>query len=201
MSAPPLRGGAGGYSSAMRNRRGFTIIELMIVLAIAAVLIATGIPAMQDWMLNSKRTAALNDFLGGMLAARSGAVTRNARVAACPAKDPTDADPVCSGEKDWATGWIIFADPDNDHDRAADEELIAVGAALPNRTLIGNVEYYTYRANGRLENDGDPEADDGWYLLCDSRGDAGGRFVTIPLSGRPQISETDLNGDAAADCD
>lgn len=184
----------------MRNGRGFTIIELMIVLAVAAVLIATGIPAMQDWMLNSKRTAALNDFLGGMLAARSAAVTRNARIAACPSKDPTAAQPVCSGEKDWATGWIVFEDPDLDHDHADDEEVVAVGAALANKTLIGNVEYYSYKSNGRLENDGDPEADDGWYLLCDTRGDAGARFIIIPLSGRPEISETDLAGDKPSGC-
>jgi type IV fimbrial biogenesis protein FimT len=188
----------------MRKPSGFTIIELMIVLAVAGALIATGLPAMADWMANSKRTAALNDFLGGMLAARSAAVTSNSRVSACPVKDPTaaDADLLCNGEKEWATGWIVFIDEDADFDRAADEEVVAVGPALSGsgRTIFGNVEYYSYRPNGRLESDGDSDAEDGWYLLCDSRGNDAGRFVIIPLSGRPQISETDLEGNEAEDC-
>jgi type IV fimbrial biogenesis protein FimT len=185
----------------MRKHSGFSIIELMVVLAIVGTLVATGLPAMADWVKNSRRTAGLNDFVATLTAARSEAVKRNARVAACPTDDFDSADAKCSGEKDWAAkGWIIFQDTDNDYDRADDEEIIATGAPMASRTLVGDNHLFAYRPNGRYEADGDSDAETGQYLLCDSRGDAEARFILIPLTGRPQISQTDHNGDKPSDC-
>lgn len=49
----------------MRKHRGFTLIELMIVVAIIAVLAAVALPAYQNYVAKSQLTAALADISGG----------------------------------------------------------------------------------------------------------------------------------------
>ncbi len=46
----------------MKNQKGFTLIELMIVVAIIAILAAIALPAYQDYVSKSKVTAALADL-------------------------------------------------------------------------------------------------------------------------------------------
>jgi type IV pilus assembly protein PilA len=52
----------------MKNHKGFTLIELMIVVAIIAILAAIALPAYQNYIARSQVTAGLADIRGGVTA-------------------------------------------------------------------------------------------------------------------------------------
>jgi type IV fimbrial biogenesis protein FimT len=89
-----------------RAERGFTIVELMIVLLILAILATIAIPSFRDFIGNSKVTGATNDLVTAINVARSSALQRATPVSVCASADQAN----CSGSTNWATGWIAFTD-------------------------------------------------------------------------------------------
>ena len=83
--------------------RGFTLIELMIVVSIASVLMVIGLPEMGDFLKNSRLTEKNNAFAAALNFSRSEAITRNNNVFI------TSHDATVSGDA-WGKGWDIWVD-------------------------------------------------------------------------------------------
>ncbi|MDM0115277.1 GspH/FimT family pseudopilin [Variovorax sp. J22R133] len=113
---------------------GFTIIELMVVVAMLAVLIAIAAPSFGALMSNSRVSNLGNEFVLGVGYARGQAITRNKCVTICAADDISAATPACvvtSGE--WNAGWIIFSNPKCDSDATdSTAELLKAYVGDPN---------------------------------------------------------------------
>jgi type IV fimbrial biogenesis protein FimT len=106
----------------MRNLMpGFTLLELMVVIALASILLAIGAPSFTELSRNGRMTSAANDWLGALYAARAEAIKRRAFVTVCATPDPTAAPPACSGVGDDVRGWLLFVDDDQDCSDAADD--------------------------------------------------------------------------------
>lgn len=99
-----------------------TLYELMLTLAVAAVLAAIAIPNMRDFIRNSRLTAVANDLLRSMQVARSEAIKRQRRVAICASANPAAAAAACSNGA--FNGWIVFEDTNGDWEVSAGEEII-----------------------------------------------------------------------------
>jgi type IV fimbrial biogenesis protein FimT len=85
-----------------RHRAGFTLVELMITVAVLAILAAIATPSMQA-LINANRLAGASSELEATLQlARSEAVRRNARVTVCATTDGT----TCAAATAW-TRWIV----------------------------------------------------------------------------------------------
>lgn len=93
---------------------GFTIIELMITLLVAAILVGAGIPALSDFVSERSLAADISRFNGALAIARSEAITRGKNVVVCPSSDGES----CLASTEWAGGWIVFRDLNSD--QAAD---------------------------------------------------------------------------------
>ena len=57
-----------------RSTSGFTLIELMVTLAVAAILLAIAIPSFNSLLVSSRLTTAANDFVNALAIARSSAI-------------------------------------------------------------------------------------------------------------------------------
>ena len=77
------------------RQAGFTLMELMLVITVAAVILGVGVPNFRQFMLNSRMTTAANDLLAAIHTARSEAIKRREQVVMCFSNNPTAAVPAC----------------------------------------------------------------------------------------------------------
>jgi len=96
--------------------RGFTLLELMVVVVIAGLLLGIGVPAMGNFIRNSRITAAANDIMATLHYARSEAIKRRAAVSVCSSTNALDADPDCAASP-MLTGWVVFVDANQNGER------------------------------------------------------------------------------------
>lgn len=85
--------------------RGFTLVELMVVLAILAILLMLSAPSFTGFLRNSELSSAANSFVASLNAARSEAMKRNL---------PAMVMPLDAGRADWTKGFVAFVDVNRD---------------------------------------------------------------------------------------
>ncbi len=95
----------------MKNT-GFTLIELMAVVAVIGVMAAIGMPSLQNFITNNRISAEANNFVADIAFARSEAINRGATVTICPSPIAPNSTPpyACSGSTDWSIGRFIYVD-------------------------------------------------------------------------------------------
>lgn len=107
--------------------KGFTIPELMIVIAVVGVLLVVGIPQLNKVVQGRQLVAQATDVASALAYARAEAAARAHQVIIC---SKNAADNTCSNGNDWSNGWVIFADEDNSDLFTAGEEILKVESAM-----------------------------------------------------------------------
>ncbi len=176
-----------------RAQPGFTLLELMVVLAIGGVLFAVGIPAMGNFVRNSRITGAANDVMAALHFTRSEAIKRRLPVTLCTStSDVNDPNPACANSP-FLTGWIVFVDTNQSGQRDAGEAVLlqheAMNTQITARSSITPLTV-TYLLNGFALN---PNA--ARLVLCDERGNVatGGelssaRGILVSVTGRAGVT-------------
>jgi type IV fimbrial biogenesis protein FimT len=165
----------------MKREHGFTLLEIIVTLAIIAVVMAVAIPGMGTFIKNERLTTQINSLVGHLAYARSEAVLRTQQVAVCVSDDTTS----CSGGTTWGDGWIVYVDADGNSNLNGGELILRVQQTLEGDntltpTTIGTQVIYDFR--------GFLSTPVGSLLLCDDRSGPYGKTLSISTTGRVRAS-------------
>ena len=93
----------------MKRQSGFNLTELVIVVAIVAILLSVGVPSYR-YITNSYRMSAeVNGLLGDLMYARAEAIKEGQAVTVCVSNNGVN----CLGDFRWQKGWVVFSNPNN----------------------------------------------------------------------------------------
>lgn len=188
----------------MKRSNGFTLVEMMIVMAIGTLLIVAAAPSFRAMSMNNRMTGELTEIVSALNLARMEALRRNRQVVLCASSNPTAATPSCKSSADkvgWEDGWIVFADPNRNEILDAGEELIRVNQGMGNGLIMERNGTETVKPFIAFAPSGGIAASSsGTFIICDDRGFAEASKITISFVGRIRSGDTSeiLNGDG--DC-
>lgn len=171
------------------GRRGFTLVETMLILAILLILLAAGIPDFRRLIQAQRLTVTVNEFFAAVMLTRSEAIRRGA---------PVDLVPAAAA--DWTAGWIVLVDANGNHQHDPGEHIIQFHGPAPAGMTIrpgfsDSRHYLTYNPLGRSIAHGSTHSTrpGHWmFALDDDR-----RKVAVNFLGRPRTCNPDA---ARASC-
>lgn len=145
VSRPPTRNRCASPSGS----RGFTLVELMVTLALATVLMMMAIPSYVSFNRNAKLSESVSSFIASFNLTRANAMKRGQNTLMIPR---VSAD-------GWSSGWIVFTDTNWDNAyTAGTDELVSEHDTLPTEITVtvisGEDEYLLFNGSGfpRLTN-------------------------------------------------
>ena len=183
-----------------QRQTGFTLYELMITVMVVAVILAFGIPNLQQFTLNSRMTGTANDLHAAFMMARTEAAHAKSNVTICASADPMGA-ATCGGT--WDQGYVVFIDDNSNLVRDAGEAVLRAHPPTDAGVLLrvaDGATYFMYAPSGLGRRDIGDNTPLSQVVICDERGNiraSGGNsaarlFVTTPLGRATVVRDTAL---------
>lgn len=164
--------------------RGFTLVEMMVAVAVLAILLSIGMPAFGGLIDNQRLDSSVNSLLRSVQFTRSEAVRQNRHVTMAPL------------DGRWEVGWVIFIDEDGNGAFDSGEPLLReerLGGVNPVRANANIASYVRYNRQGESEllNGG---FQSGTFTFCSGRAGAKGRQLIINRVGRARVQHAEASG-------
>lgn len=125
--------------------RGFTLVELMVAVAVLAILAAIALPSFTSTINSGRLTAQANDMVSALQMAKSEAIKTNASVTLCGTSDGS----TCSGASGAWSNWLVVA-PDG-----ANQRVVLSGTKASSVQVSASVSGVVFRADGTASGSGD----------------------------------------------
>jgi type IV fimbrial biogenesis protein FimT len=164
--------------------RGFTLVELLVAMALLAVLATLAAPGLGEYLRNCRRAATVNALFHAVHAARGLAAVRGQPVVLCPSNDGSH----CANGPDWSRDLLLRPDgPDPAVGEAPPLRFIGTAATGNGQSVRSNRDSIRFAALS-------PAATTTTLIVCDDRGSRAARAVIVSRIGRPRISDRDAGG-------
>jgi type IV fimbrial biogenesis protein FimT len=174
---------------------GFTLVELMVVIAIIAILATLALPSFNGLLADAALKEQTESLMDDLRYARSMSMKRGRSVTLCATTTPLATTPACAASNpDWSKGWIIFVDetvPLNDTFQATDELLRRQEAA----SRSGGIDTGTGGSAGepprflRFNPEGRSTGMQSSFIFKSPNGDATlDRTICLATTGRPRVT-------------
>lgn len=157
--------------------QGLTLIELLIVVAVLAVLFGVAMPSYGAFTEGARAGAAKSALLASLTSSATRAAVTGQHAVLCPSRDGDS----CTGEPDWSFGWIAFLDGNNNRSHDAGESLILHEPALPGRVRLRST---IGRTRIVFQPNGGNAGSNVTFTLCDGRGAARAETLVLNNVGR-----------------
>ncbi|MBI3285738.1 MAG: GspH/FimT family pseudopilin [Burkholderiales bacterium] len=166
--------------------KGFSLVELMVTIAIATILMTLAIPSFRTFMDNQRLVSTASEFYAAINMTRAEAIKRGARV-----------DMVATDGTSWTSGWTVFIDANDNLKVDAGERIIfthdATAANLSSASKFTDIRqtYISYTGNGRSRTNSSsqqPQAGTVEFKLGQAI-----RRIKVNFLGRTRICNPDTN--------
>ena len=162
-----------------RLYRGFSLYELLVTLALAALLVSIGLPSFSSLLARSQQAVEINALFHAFHLARKQSIMRRKVVSLCPSRDGES----CLAGKDWSPGWIMFENTDRDSPPRVDPGEIIVRAhdVTDAVRIVANRQGFTLRATFK-------RATNGTFVICDTQDRVAAKSLIVSYTGRPRVT-------------
>lgn len=127
-----------------RQVAGFTLLELMVTVAIMAVLIAIAVPSFQGSLRSNRVATTSNELLASIALARSEGIKNTRGGGVCASADGSS----CGA--DWSQGWMVWTEKDGDGVHDNDETVVRYSQGKPRLQVAGSAASIAFDGRGRV---------------------------------------------------